>query len=537
MIRGVILLTCCAWISVPRTLPALPPQDKKVASVEAEKAKPKPKFTIGKETTVVAGPLDKDGFIDYPAALNERMRKGVTPANNANVLIWQAIGPRPEGAVPAEFFQWLQMEAPPEKGAYFIGLESFIKEHLQLNDPDEADAVRNQQTNATQRPWTAEQYPHIAAWLKVNEKPIALVVEAAKRPHYFSPIVPDKNEKGSKGMLTGFMPSVQKCRELGAALAARALLRVEEGKHEDAWQDLLACHRLARHVGKGATVIESLVAIAVDQVASAADLAFLERAKLDAKRIGACLRDLQQLPPLPAVIDKIDQGERFMFHDSVMMMMRQGPEYLETLANASGKPGKSSPIAQRYFETIDWDPVLRKANDWFDRLVAAMRVQDRVQRSQRLLSFEEELKELKVRLFPNAAIMARMILGTPEMKGKVLGDILVTLLMPAVAKIQQAGERSEQVHHNLQLAFALAAYQRDHGRYPAHLIDLVPNYLAKVEPDRFTGKPLTYRPMNKGYLLYSFGVNGQDDDARGYDDDPRADDLAVRMPLPTPREK
>jgi hypothetical protein len=39
----------------------------------------KPNFTIGKETTYVTGPVDKDGYIDYAAALNERLGKGVTP--------------------------------------------------------------------------------------------------------------------------------------------------------------------------------------------------------------------------------------------------------------------------------------------------------------------------------------------------------------------------------------------------------------------------------------------------------------------------
>jgi hypothetical protein len=493
------------------------------------------RFTIGKETTVVAGPLDKDGLIDYPAALNERMRKGITPKTNANMLIWQAIGPRPEGQpMPAEFFAWLQIEAPPEKGDYFIGLETFIKDHLKIDDREQIDEIHNQQSNATRRVWGDRQYPHIAAWLKANEKPIALVVEATKRPHYFSPLVPGKNEKGSTGMLTASVSSVQKCRELATALTARALRSVEEGKRDDAWQDLLACHRLARHVGKGASLIESLVSIALDHLASAADLAFLERAKLDAKQIAACLRDLQQLPPLPAVVEKIDQGERFMFHDSVMMMMRQGPEYLETIAGKSS--GKPHPIAQRYFESIDWDPAMRKANQWFDGMVAAMRNPDRAQRAQHIHQVEVDIKELKAKSFPNAATMARMVLGTPEMKGQVIGDILVTLLLPAVMKIQQAGDRNEQVQRNLHLAFALAAYRHEHGRYPAKLDDLAPKHLAKVEPDLFTGKPLVYRPMDGGYLLYSFGVDGRDNEGQGYDDEPRGDDLAVRMPLPKLRK-
>ena len=59
---------------------------------------PAPKLPLGKDTTYVTGPLDKDGYVDYAAALNERLGKGVTPANNANVLLWKALGPHPEGA-------------------------------------------------------------------------------------------------------------------------------------------------------------------------------------------------------------------------------------------------------------------------------------------------------------------------------------------------------------------------------------------------------------------------------------------------------
>src|SRR5438132_14009859 len=76
---------------------------------DAKEKKRLPRFTVGKETTYVFGPRDKDGYIDYAAALNQRLRQGVTSANNANVLLWQALGPQPEGGepMPAEFFKWL----------------------------------------------------------------------------------------------------------------------------------------------------------------------------------------------------------------------------------------------------------------------------------------------------------------------------------------------------------------------------------------------------------------------------------------------
>ena len=98
-----------------------------------QKPKPeaRPKFTVGKETTYITEPLDEQGYVDYAAALNKRMSQGVTPQNNANVLLWKALGPHPDGGtIPAEFFKWLGIPAPPERGDYFIGLGQHAREHL-----------------------------------------------------------------------------------------------------------------------------------------------------------------------------------------------------------------------------------------------------------------------------------------------------------------------------------------------------------------------------------------------------------------------
>ena len=43
-------------------------------------------------------------------------------------------------------------------------------------------------------------------------------------------------------------------------------------------------------------------------------------------------------------------------------------------------------------------------------------------------------------------------------------------------------------------------------------------------------KPLTYKLREKGYQFYSVGVNGNDDGGQSFNDDPRGDDLAVRVP-------
>jgi hypothetical protein len=513
---------------------ALAPEEDKGDKTEKKR---KGKMTLGKETTYVTEPLDKDGYIDYAAALNKRLGEGVTPANNANVLLWKSFGPRPEGGtMPPDFYEWMGIQPPPERGDYFVELTRYLKDHPNLDPGKSTDELYDQLERVSQRPWTAQAYPHLAAWLKANEKPLALVVEATGRSHYFSPLTPAKSGKGSAGLIGALLPGVQKCRSLASALAARAMLRTGEGAEKEAWQDLLACHRLGRLVGRGGTLIEALVGVAIDTIAGKADLAFLERTKPKAKRIEACLRDLQKLPPLSPIAEKVDLTERFVLLDIIMLIDRHGIRYLEGLSG--GQPKQVNPNAERVLEDIDWNPTLQSVNRWYDRLAAALREKDRAVREAKLDQFEKDLRALKGQV-GGVGGLAKVLEGKEPAKalGKAMGDILVALLTPAVRKVQQAADRSQQVQDNLALAFALAWYQRDHGHYPQSLDALAPKYLERIPQDLFSGKALIYRPSENGYLLYSVGVNGKDDGGRGYDDDPPGDDLVVRMPLPELRRK
>jgi hypothetical protein len=489
-------------------------------------------FTISEETTYVSGPLDKYGYVDYVTALNERLRQGITPENNANVLIWQALGPRPEGGkpMPPEYFQWLGIEPPPEEGDYLVGWSNYLKEHVKSNGSSERDPYGDRLARAGKWPWTAKDEPELVDWLHRSEKPLALAMEATRRPEYYNPLVPKRTEDWSPGLLASLVPSVQRCREVGAALSCRAMLRVSEGKVDEAWQDVLACHRLGRQVASGGTLIEFLAGMAIDQIASKADLAFLDHAKLESKQVLSCLEDLRKLPLMPAVADKVDLGERFTLLDTMMLAARHGLQFV-----GDGAPPKGNQFQARLFtRSIDWDPAFRNAKGWYDRLAAGLRLTDRNDRGEEMAAITQDLKTLKQQV-ANKGILEKAFMG-PKDRGELIGNILIGLLLPALEKVQSAADRWEQGQRNLHLAFALAAYHRDHGRYPAELDELAPNYLGKVPDDLFSGNPLIYRLEEGGYLLYSVGPNGTDEGGRGYDD-PRGDDMGIRMPVPDPQAK
>src|SRR5690242_3268973 len=79
-----------------RAAPDNPPFGGREGQRGSPEGKPRPRFTVGKETTFATGPRREDGGIDYVAALNERLRGRATPETNAKVLIMKALGPRPE---------------------------------------------------------------------------------------------------------------------------------------------------------------------------------------------------------------------------------------------------------------------------------------------------------------------------------------------------------------------------------------------------------------------------------------------------------
>lgn len=83
-----------------------------------------------------------------------------------------------------------------------------------------------------------------------------------------------------------------------------------------------------------------------------------------------------------------------------------------------------------------------------------------------------------------------------------------------------AGEQQLLTSLSLSItSLAAARYEREHGRYPDALDDLVPEYLDSVPRDPFgAGEPLKYRRTETGAIIYSIGPNEIDHGGRERND-------------------
>jgi len=520
---------------------ALSAGQSKTRPASAPASKPaKVDIKVGRATTYILAPLNADGTVNYVAALNARAAKGVTPANNAAVLLLQAVGPEVIDPDARErTFKALGIKPLAETGAYMTLLEEHAKPH-EPKDADEVDAFRGKLHEALDAamdgPWKTADHPIIAAWLTANAQPLAQVIAAGKRPRYYVPLLSFSDPPRIVDMR---ILCLTRYRTLGKALAARAMLRLGSGDVDGARADVLAVHRLARLVGTGPTLIDRLVGLAIDSLATKADQALATSGKLSARELKAHLKDLAALPALPGMAECVNRCERFWGLDAVQLLARGGPKTLLEIISLQGAPGapkQATPqdlLADLAVPSVDWNIVLVLMNHWYDRLVGTMTAETFAQRRQAAKAFSDDLVRLKVSTTDprklTFSIVAIQLLGGPQAarteRGRLVGNFLVSMLMPTLSRARVLEDRGTMKRQLAQVALALAAHKADRKAYPKTLKELSPAYVKQIPEDLFVNKPLHYAREGKGYRLYSVGENMKDDDGK---DDPNDGDLVVR---------
>jgi hypothetical protein len=84
------------------------------------------------------------------------------------------------------------------------------------------------------------------------------------------------------------------------------------------------------------------------------------------------------------------------------------------------------------------------------------------------------------------------------------------MLLPALDKAVVKAARCDAKMRDAQTAIAVERYRLANGRLPNQLRDLTPTFLPAVPADPFDGKPLRYKPLAKGYVVYSVGEDRED---------------------------
>lgn len=498
---------------------------------------------ISKETTFVEGPLRADGTIDYVAALNEILSKGVTKDNNALIPLLQALGPAviPDGANRRSIYAALGMEPLPAKGDYFLDLLGVVKrvatpgENATRDGGDTTqrraidDLALTQQHEASIAPWAASDLPWIDGWVIANEKPLAKVHEAAARSHLWLPRVSPAGDPGGPAVIHVAVHAVREQREIAMCLACRAMNRLHRGDIDGAWMDCLAMLRLGRLIGRSGDFIHNLNGTVIEQIGARCVIAVAHHSTIAPPRAAAMIADLQKLPARLPIMECLDKSERLGTLDVVTSIHRVG---VSKGIGAAGGSGVNSSVSQHGF---DANVALRQFNRYFNRLVEAAEVHDWVAREKLLQQHDDEIHAAADRvkaLRPLPYLVESLLLSPSARRQKAsqaIADLLTTVMMSSYGGIFQAESDIDARTTLAMISIALASHHVQHGHFPQTIQELSPIPLSVIPSDPFSGRAMVYRPTGNGYLIYSLGRNRQDDQGDASDDH----DIVVKFPCET----
>jgi hypothetical protein len=88
--------------------------------------------------------------------------------------------------------------------------------------------------------------------------------------------------------------------------------------------------------------------------------------------------------------------------------------------------------------------------------------------------------------------------------------VLSRLLLPSLSVLAGKAGRCDAKIRDAQAALAVERYRLANSKLPSQLSDLVPTFLPTVPSDPFDGKPLRYKTLAKGYVVYSVGDDRED---------------------------
>ena len=443
---------------------------------------PAPPLVISKEITYITSPLTADGHLDFFKALEERVYPPEFATDDNGYRIFVRLFGYVGDAEPEdrEFYRRQTYEK--------LGLDPDIPTTLVL--PEEPDKVieefhkangevyredstltsteitqllereneqydkdgkkyRERENNQWDRPWTLEEFPMLADWIKEIDEPLDAIAEAIRKPIFCFPLLqtPESVQSGQpKNLLSMPLSIVVSCRSIARLFRVRAMYRIGQGDIDGAIEDKLTMHRLGRQIHQNGQVIlvQYIVSISIEGMATVIPVNANPEHPLTERHIRRILDGYDALPPHTPVTDAYE-GDRFVGLSALQEVM-DDEERKHSFSRLFGM--------SRY----DWNIVYRRVNDMYDAL----------QEPPPLVRFHDIIETAETRLEQyNRIAWRRFVLWlTPRNFENVVADLLIGLWSPAAEFTEGAVLQRDCLENLQRLTWAILLYQCEHGKLP-----------------------------------------------------------------------
>jgi hypothetical protein len=510
-----------------------------------------PTTAISEKTTYITKPLTPDGLeIDVIGAITERFSPKCKPDENGFRYVIERFGiqyflnfndlPNLKKDISDTITKQLEISNIEPSVTYLPIVDYFIKrfESIDKENTHEQNIVQEDQKSV---PLKTRVYDAISLlckkswnentvidgvsvtdairWLEANREALDEFGKAVRFPVYYAPMLTSQNN-----VPMTLIPSYEYTfhKEIVRGLRVRIMYRLGIGDFEKAKYDVMTIIKLAdgqmRHFGTSTGFL-----LAGSMLSSG------KYAVLDLIRFGNLTK--QQLEQLQ---HDLDQYRTMPDFDDLMFIIRMqnidSLYYFSSLRILDVDPNTKNDLTPFEIEQTRWGFSMFKYFGWTQEFA---KQQARLDRLEKLLGNGFSRKQLTA--FNEQCEKNDWLIGQAE--DDHFYKLLIFCFWKGFYQVLPAmmGEmatasndidiilwryRMEMSWRLLDIAFALELYRHDHGQYPALLEELAGKYIETIPDDPYTdGEPFHYYlelQQNAGYLLYSVGANGNDDNGVGW---------------------
>ena len=335
-------------------------------------------------------------------------------------------------------------------------------------------------------PLSADMKKGIGEFLAVNAKAIDLLHQAAaiKGCRY--------NVDFSLGMET-MLPHLDDLRRCSLMLGLATVLAVEDGRADDVAKAIRSGIAVADSLRNDPVIISQLVRIACLSITTNNLQRAMNRTELTPEQC-ADLAERLGVAEAPDTLVRAMAAERCMFYacllpDSEIWKEEWAGPIRMRIARAAGASVKARLL---------WLDVMQR--------------------------FMDALRVPESELYRKTTAVEAEVIG--ELQQDVRHVNYVSASMVFALLPTYPGWIAQHLKCNAQLrtartALAVEQFRQEQGRLPKTLDELVPKYLDVVPPDPIDGKPIRYRLLDKGYVVYSIGRDEIDDGGAEPDENDR----------------
>ena len=425
-----------------------------------------PALKISPETTYITGPLTADGYVDYFKALEERTYPPEMKTDDNGFRVFTRLfgdqGDTKNGK-DSEFYRLQKYEK--------LGLEPAIPPTLTLpKNPDkvfedfyktngnERNSPRYGDTNIAKcRPWTLDEYPMFADWISEMDEPLDAIADAIHKPVFVFPMLqdPESAQSGQPSVLICmFLSDIQPCRNIARMFQARVAYRIAQGNIDGAIDDQLTMLRLGRQMSRGGTIIQYLIGIAIEGLATAIPVNGNPECPLTEQQTRRLLDGLDALPPRAKTADAYEV-ERYMALDLLQALIRKQitlSGLVSMTDTGTNEPTTEDILFTYCARSCNLNVTYRRMNEVYDLLqtLPAAEFEDRV----RTIERGKTLPDSVWKLFTSGG------------RGHFLADVIISLVCPALSCVEEAVRRSQCQENMQRLTLAMLLYEKEHGKLP-----------------------------------------------------------------------